>query len=138
VILCDAGPLIALIDRKQAAHLRCTEVFKAADLPLLTSWPCFVEAMYMVGSRGGWPFQRALWSMINDGLLQMRSMTEPDIRRSQELMAQYQNVPMDLADASLLATAEALGLRQIFTLDSDFRIYRIGGVHAFEIIPADG
>jgi predicted nucleic acid-binding protein len=31
-----------------------------------------------------------------------------------ELMGQYRDVPMDLADASLVVTAETLNLRQIF------------------------
>lgn len=43
---------------------------------------------------------------------------------------------MDLADATLVALAEERGLKQIFTLDDDFRIYRIHGRTRFEIVPA--
>jgi predicted nucleic acid-binding protein len=50
-------------------------------------------------------------------------------------MEKYQNVSMDLADATLVATAEARGLRRIFTLDSDFRIYRLRGRIHFELVP---
>ena len=42
-----------------------------------------------------------------------------------DLMRTYQNVPMDLADASLIAVAESRGIFQLFTLDSDFYIYRL-------------
>ena len=49
-------------------------------------------------------------------------------------MEQYQDVPMDLADTSLVA-AEALRVRRIFTLDSDFYTYRWRGTEAFEVIP---
>ncbi len=56
--------------------------------------------------------------------------------RMRELMNQYQDVPMDLADASLVVTAETLGRRRIFTLDSDFYVYRIKGKEAFIVIPA--
>lgn len=42
---------------------------------------------------------------------------------------------MDLADASLVAAAEALGMRRILTLDSDFYVYRLHGTEAFEVIP---
>jgi predicted nucleic acid-binding protein len=45
-------------------------------------------------------------------------------QRLQTLMAKYRNVPMDLADASLVALAEHLESNRIFTLDSDFYIYR--------------
>ncbi len=50
-------------------------------------------------------------------------------------MNRYQNVPMDLADASLVAAAETLNDRKVFTLDSDFRIYRLADGSAFEIVP---
>ena len=39
-------------------------------------------------------------------------------------MAQYQDPPMDLADASLLVVAESRTLRRVFTTDSDFYVYR--------------
>jgi predicted nucleic acid-binding protein len=42
---------------------------------------------------------------------------------------------MDLADASLVAAAERLGLRRIFTLDSDFYIYRLLDGSALACIP---
>lgn len=51
-------------------------------------------------------------------------------------MAKYADRPMDLADATLVALAEERGERRIFTLDSDFRIYRIHGRTHFEIIPS--
>ena len=60
------------------------------------------------------------------------------MNRMRELMEQYRDAPMDLADASLVAAAEVLGLRRVFTLDSDFRIYRPGGSEAFEIVPEAG
>ena len=39
-------------------------------------------------------------------------------------MNEYENVPMDLADATLVALAEKLNIFEIATLDSDFNIYR--------------
>jgi predicted nucleic acid-binding protein len=50
-------------------------------------------------------------------------------------MEKYKDIPMDFADASLVAAAERLGTNKIFTLDSDFYIYRINGRKHFEIIP---
>jgi predicted nucleic acid-binding protein len=50
-------------------------------------------------------------------------------------MQTYQDTPMSLADASLVALAEAIDLHRVFTLDSDFRIYRTVSGAAFEIIP---
>jgi len=51
------------------------------------------------------------------------------------LMEQYRDLPMDLADASLVAAAEERALDRIFTLDSDFRIYRLPRGRTFTIVP---
>ena len=53
-------------------------------------------------------------------------------------MAKYADVPMDLADATLVALAEERDENRIFTLDGDFRVYRLHGRRAFDIVPADG
>jgi uncharacterized protein len=50
-------------------------------------------------------------------------------------MEKYQDVSMDLADASLVAAAETLRLKQIFTLDNDFYVYRLYDKDAFEVLP---
>ena len=58
-----------------------------------------------------------------------------EFMRMSALMEKYKDIPMDFADASLVAAAERLGTNRIFTLDSDFYIYRINGRKHFEIIP---
>ncbi|MDF5731266.1 MAG: ester cyclase [Rhizonema sp. PD38] len=52
-----------------------------------------------------------------------------------QMMRQYQDLPMDLADASLVSAAETLNISRIFSLDSDFYIYRFQRTKAFEVIP---
>jgi uncharacterized protein len=59
-------------------------------------------------------------------------MGQPDLQRAFELMEQYANHPMDLADASLIVAAEALRTRKIFTIDrQDFSTYRIRRGHRY-------
>ena len=50
-------------------------------------------------------------------------------------MRQYRNVPMDLADATLVALAESMGERRVFTVDEGFAVYRTRDGEAFELIP---
>ena len=50
-------------------------------------------------------------------------------------MEKYRDQPMDLADASIVAAAERLGTRRLFTLDGDFHIYRLADGSAFEMVP---
>ncbi len=60
------------------------------------------------------------------------------ILRGFELMEQYADHPMDLADASLVVAAESLGTRRIFTMDRrDFDTYRVRRGHryyAFDVV----
>jgi predicted nucleic acid-binding protein len=50
-------------------------------------------------------------------------------------MRKYKSQPMDLADATLVRVGERDGLHQIFTLDRDFRVYRLGRGRAFTVVP---
>jgi predicted nucleic acid-binding protein len=52
-------------------------------------------------------------------------------------MKQYRDLPMDLADATLVALADAVLVPKIFTLDhKDFSIYRFKQKKRFTLIPS--
>jgi hypothetical protein len=102
---------------------------------MVTTWPVVTEAMYLLGDAGGWPAQRALWAMIERGALVVADLQASDIGRARALMEKYPDAPMDIVDATLVAVAEARGLKRIFTLDSDFGVYRYRGREAFAVIP---
>jgi predicted nucleic acid-binding protein len=135
VTLTDAGPLIALIDAGEPDHRRCRETLEELDLPLLTTWPAFTEAMYLLGQAAGWRGQTALWAMLRRDALVLAEL-DPDLAlRSAELMERYSDHPMDLADATLVALAEARGERTIFSLDEHFRSYRLGTRGYLHVVP---
>ena len=50
-------------------------------------------------------------------------------------MAKYRDVPMDLAGTTLVAVAEAIDLKGVFTLDKDFAVYRFKGRQTFDVVP---
>lgn len=79
--------------------------------------------------------QKLLWGYVNKGILEFYTLTGTNIDRMQVLMERYRNVPMDTADASLVATAETLNVSRIFTLDSDFWVYQINDTMPFEVYP---
>jgi len=136
VTLCDAGPLFALIDPKQGAlHERCKQALSSLPSPLVTTWPSFTEAMYLAHRSGGWPMQKVLWKFVSGSKLLLQDLGPREIERTRELMEQYRDTPMDLADASLVAVAELLDQTRIFTLDHHFRVYRIQDSKPFEVVP---
>ena len=134
--LTGTGPLVALLDKDDANHVACRQAAEQLPSgPLLTSWACFVEAMYLLGAVGGFAYQSELWGLQSKDRLVLYDLTMDEIRRMAGLMEKYQDTPMDLADASLVAMADNLSIRQIFTLDSDFRIYRLEDGSVLDIVP---
>ncbi|WP_080813851.1 type II toxin-antitoxin system VapC family toxin [Halomicronema hongdechloris] len=134
MILCDAGVLLCLVDRTQPKHSAYRNAVRRIASPLLTTWSCFTEAMYLALHRGGWTMQKQLGQLLLDKLLVIYEIQEQYYSRLLELMEQYQDRPMDLADASLVLVAERTNFRRILTLDSDFLFYRIENQGTFDVI----
>lgn len=134
-VLGDVGPLVALLDRGDPHHAECAVTARSLPpRPLVTTWPCFAEAMYLAYRAGKFPMQERLWNLRRTGRVVLRDATERETDRMEELMRKYRDTPMDLADASLVAAAEALETNRVFTIDGDFHVYRIHGRTAFEVI----
>lgn len=133
--LTDAGPLVALIDADEADHATCVLALRQLELPLVTTWPAFTEAMYLLSRTGGPAGRQALWRLVFTDRLQLADLDRGALKRSAALMDKYADRPMDLADATLVAVAEIRNQRRIFTLDQDFTIYRINGRTRFDIVP---
>jgi predicted nucleic acid-binding protein len=128
MILVDTGPLVALFDPKDAAHRRCRAVLESIGEPIRTTIPVLTAAFHMldpasVGSD-------RLREFVLQGGLSVWWFDESTLTRAFELMETYADHPMDLADASLIAAAETLGTRRVFTIDrDDFRTYRVRRGH---------
>jgi predicted nucleic acid-binding protein len=133
-VLVDAGPLVALLDKADPEHEPCVATLKTLRTSLITVWPAFTEAMYLLGD--SWAGQKALWSRLETGALALAPLDESDAPRMRELMEKYRDLPMDLADAALVRVAERESLIEIFTLDRrHFSIYRPGRRRRFSIVP---
>jgi predicted nucleic acid-binding protein len=136
MILTDAGPLVAILDRGEAHHGACVACLAQLTGPMVTTWPAFTEAMYLLGDAGAWRAQQALWRMVTEGDLEIAVQGPEQHPRLRALMEKYQDRPMDLADASLVALAEERSLRDIFTLDrAGFQTYRLHGRKGFHLWP---
>jgi uncharacterized protein len=91
--------------------------------------------MYLLGVIGKHRYQAALWNLHASAPILFHDLTADEIGRMAMLMAKYRDTPMDLADASMITVAESRSLRRIFTLDSDFYVYRLADGSALEVLP---
>ena len=134
MILVDTGPLVAILHRDDRHHRECVQALRALRPPLGTTWPVVTEAMYLLGFST--EAQDELWSLIESGRLHLLGLDASDAPRMRALMRKYRDLPMDLADASLVAVAERDGVNKVFTLDHrDFGVYRPAKLGRFSIIP---
>ena len=136
MILVDTGPLIALFDPPDGSHTRCVRVLKSIDEPLATTIPVLTEAFHLLSPASA-GVQR-LMDFISESGLTVWPFDDEMLSRCVELVIQYADRPMDFADASLVAVAEAERLNRIFTIDRNhFATYRIKRGHRhydFEVV----
>jgi uncharacterized protein len=128
MILVDTGPFVALFDPLDAQHARCKKILSVVQEPLFTTIPVLTEAFHLLtpNSMGA----DRLRDFILDGGVSLWFLDQTSTARAFELMEQYGDHPMDLADASVIVAAEALRTTKVFTLDlADFRRYRIRRGH---------
>lgn len=136
MIFIDTGPIVALLNRNDPYHQLATNA--TTRLPnelLVTTWPCVTEAMYMLGRAGGMFAQDTLWQFIQSGQLEVRNAVASEIDRIAELMRVYANLPMDIADASIIVAAEITGERKVFTFDKHFWLYRLFDGSSMLVVP---
>ena len=121
-ILIDAGPIIALFDGSDRYHQTIITFLKKESCQLVSTWPAVTKASHMLNFDNNAQFSMLEW--IKRGGMVMYTIEAKDIQRIINLTQKYNDVPMDLADASLVVAAETLGIREILTIDSDFYVYR--------------
>lgn len=132
--LIDAGPLVAILHAGDQNHERCVAALRSLRDPPVTVWPVVAEAMYLLGASAD--AQDALWEMIQDRHVALLPLGDEDVPRMRDLMRQYRDFPMDLADASLVRVAERERIRRILTLDRrHFHLYRPHRLDHFVILP---
>jgi predicted nucleic acid-binding protein len=135
LILIDTGPIVAFFDKDDRHHDLCIEILKEIREPLLTTWPVLTECFYLQNFSS--EVQDSLWLFIQRGGIEIYPLEKGFLNRCRELMKQYRDLPMDLADATLVALADVLEISKIFTLDyKDFSIYRFKQKRRFTLIPS--
>lgn len=129
-VIVDTGALVALIDPDTTEHVWACAAVRRLPKPFLTSEAVLTETAFLL-ARDGFNAD-ALFALAAAGTLLVAINFNTERDRLSELMARYRNVPMSLADATLVRLSEIHRDCQIFTLDSDFRIYRR---HGNKLIP---
>lgn len=121
-VIVDTGPLVAFINRREQLHNWVKAELATINQPLLTCEAVITEACFLL--RNVYGGEEALISLLETGKIQTPFHLDEETAAVRELLVRYRSVPMSLADACLVRMAELSAESAVFTLDSDFRIYR--------------
>lgn len=125
--LIDAGPIIALFDNSDQYHERVLTFMESFEGKLISTWPVLTEVRYMLDFNQETQLDFLDWVIM--GGIDVHNLEQWQLSSIRETMNTYSDLPADLADATLLETAESRSLTSIITLDKDFSIYKLKNGH---------
>jgi uncharacterized protein len=121
-VIVDTGILVALIDRNDRHHAWVTAQLTQVVPPLLTCEAVISEAWFLLQRvRNG---RETLLQLLNHRQVEVQFDLNTELEMVVDLLKRYRSVPVSLADAELVRMAELYAQSSVFTLDSDFQIYR--------------
>jgi uncharacterized protein len=120
--LIDAGPIIALFNKKDRYHDQIKDFLKQYTGILTSTWPVITEVSHMLDFNTQTQIDFLTWVSI--GGIRIENIDQEDIIRIIKLSKKYSDIPMDLADASLVSISEKVSIKEIITIDTEFYIYR--------------
>ena len=121
ITICDTGPLVAYLNRRDAHHAWAVGIMKQTRPPMLICEPILTEAVYFLREDG--VEVDPLFQLLQRGAIRLQFDMSAHWPRIRTLMARYQR--MDLADASVVVMSELHPTSLVCTIDrADFSIYR--------------
>ena len=121
--IADSGPLIALFEPAERNHVRVLSFIENYEGALLTTWPVLTEVGHMLGHSVD--RQLAFLEWVERGGVEVTTPGAGAVSLIRQLSEKYRDLPMDIADGSLIVLALESGVRDILTLDRDFDVYRL-------------
>ena len=133
--LLDTGPLVSFLASGLTNHAWACEQWKLFRPPLLTCEPVLTEAAFLLKRerREADP----LFALLERGVIRIALDVQGEQSDLRALMRRYRNRPMSLADACMVRLSELHATGEVFTLDSDFRIYRCHGNKVIPVLMPD-
>jgi len=131
-VLADSGYWVALASPQDAWHEAAVAATRQLTDPLVVTWPVIAEASYLLLGRGGVTAQTRFLDQISSHVI-IHLLQRSHLLTLRSLMEKYCDLPMDLADASLVVAATERNDGRILSTDMrDFGIYRWKNTEPFD------
>jgi predicted nucleic acid-binding protein len=136
-LVLDTGPLLAALDAADPDHGRCAELLSEASEDLVVPTLVLAELDYWCHRRLGVNVWLTFLDDLLAGVYRPEHPTTGELKRCRELQSQYEDQPLGVVDASVLALVERLGEEKLATLDHrHFATVRPAHVEALALLPA--
>lgn len=134
MILADSGFWIALANRRDRHHEAAQNALELwAEEGFVSTWSVLTEVTHILAARVGVNQAVAFVDSVAHGACAVPEPPSDALSRAHALMSRYRDLPMDLADASLVILAEDLGEGRILSTDArDFGGYRWKSTRPFK------
>jgi uncharacterized protein len=133
MIIVDTGFWLALASDRDRYHQQAKQALSRVNEPLITTWCVVTETCYLLLTRMGNFAQVSFLNSLSTDQIELFDLQHHHKPQIAILMQRYANLPMDLADASLIILAEYLGHGRILSVDQrDFNTYRWKNTQPFQ------
>jgi len=137
-LICDTGGIYGLYDADDAHHASLKSVLENEPGPLFLPVVLLAEIDYLLSTRLGQDAALDFLESVEQGAYLLVPMLSADLHRCIELIAKYRDLALGIADASVAAAAERLGIQRLLTLDErHFRAIKPLGFSHFVLLPTD-
>ncbi len=133
-MIVDANVLVAVMNRRDNRHTEMRTFLAGRDDDFVVTPYVVAEVTYLLQKYAGAVAEIQFMEAVRDGLFR-EEFDAADSTRIIELMKQFAGYPLGAADASLIAVAERLGVRDIATADNHFRAVRTAGLDYINVLP---
>ncbi|TVP98742.1 MAG: PIN domain-containing protein [Balneolaceae bacterium] len=131
-ILIDTGPIVAFLNKNDQFHSYVEQQMAAFPAPFYTCEAVITESFFLMSRiRDG---ANKLIELLTAQHIRIQSIYPEHQNAVHRRIQNYSNIPMSFADACLVQMAEDSDNSSIFTLDSDFLIYRTSGGNPLSLI----
>lgn len=131
-VILDTSPLVALINKRDNYHEWSKQQWAMIKPPLLTCEAVITESFFLL--RNTYGGQEKILQLLERQAITIDFDLKNELIEIQRLLTIYKSVPVSLADACLVRMAELQSSSSVFTIDSDFQIYRKNRHEIIDII----
>lgn len=138
MIVLDTSGLISAMFPDQRRHDECRAALEEAAPPLILSPFVLAEVDYLVAKHAGVAIELAMLAEVATGAYTLAEFGASDVDQSMQIIDQYRDLGIGLADASIVVLADKAGTNDLLTLDErHFRTIATVDGATFRLFPSD-